>query len=126
MRISDWSSDVCSSDLLRLGDQIAILRDGEIVQQGSSQDIVLRPADDYIASFVKEVNRGRVIRVASAMRQLGTGDHGLDSTVHADTKLEAAVRVFHQPGLDRLEVDDAATTQIGTPGPRKARTTMVD
>src|SRR5690606_21269707 len=38
-------------EALRLGDQIAILRDGEIIQQGTSQDIVLRPADDYIANF---------------------------------------------------------------------------
>src|SRR5690606_40946232 len=44
-------------EALRLGDQIAILRDGEVIQQGTSQDIVLRPADEYVASFVKEVNR---------------------------------------------------------------------
>lgn len=50
-------------EALRLGDQITVLRDGEIVQQGSPQDIVLKPADDYIASFVREVNRGRVIQV---------------------------------------------------------------
>jgi glycine betaine/proline transport system ATP-binding protein len=35
-------------EALRLGDQIVILRDGEIIQQGSSQDILLRPADDYV------------------------------------------------------------------------------
>ncbi|MGO8190045.1 hypothetical protein AB9F38_35585, partial [Rhizobium leguminosarum] len=46
-------------EALRLGDQIAILRDGEVIQQGTSKDIVLRPADAYIANFVKEVNRGR-------------------------------------------------------------------
>ncbi|MFD1747570.1 glycine betaine/L-proline ABC transporter ATP-binding protein [Rhizobium helianthi] len=54
-------------EALRLGDQIAILRDGEIIQQGSSQDIVLKPADSYVESFVKEVNRGRVIRVDAIM-----------------------------------------------------------
>ena len=54
-------------EALRLGDQIAILRDGEVIQQGTSQDIVLRPADDYIANFVKEVNRGRVIHVEAVM-----------------------------------------------------------
>jgi glycine betaine/proline transport system ATP-binding protein len=45
-------------EALRLGDRIAILRDGEVVQQGTGQDIVMNPADDYIASFVREVNRG--------------------------------------------------------------------
>ncbi len=43
-------------EALRLGDKIAILRDGEVIQQGSGQDIVLQPADDYISAFVKEVN----------------------------------------------------------------------
>ncbi len=49
-------------EALRLGDRIAILREGEVVQQGTGQDIVLNPANEYIASFVRGVNRGRVIR----------------------------------------------------------------
>lgn len=36
-------------EALRLGDRIAILRDGEVIQQGTSQEIVLKPADEYIA-----------------------------------------------------------------------------
>ncbi|MBX8814560.1 proline/glycine betaine ABC transporter ATP-binding protein, partial [Ochrobactrum sp. MR34] len=54
-------------EALRLGDRIAILRDGEIIQQGTGQNIVLSPADAYIESFVQEVNRGRVIRVDTIM-----------------------------------------------------------
>ena len=54
-------------EALRLGDAIAILRDGEVIKQGDSQDIVLRPADDYVASFVREVNRGRVVKVGAIM-----------------------------------------------------------
>jgi len=54
-------------EALRLGDQIAILRDGEVVQQGTGQEIVLQPADAYISDFVKEVNRGRVIKVDTVM-----------------------------------------------------------
>src|SRR5207245_460862 len=76
-------------EALRLGDQIAILRDGEVVQQGTSQDIVLRPADDYIASFVKYVNRGRVIRVETVMRR-GTGTGPSSVTVPADVTLDVA------------------------------------
>ncbi len=44
-------------EALRLGDRIAILRDGEVIQQGTAQDIVLRPADAYIENFVSEVRR---------------------------------------------------------------------
>ncbi len=54
-------------EALRLGDKIAILRDGEAVQQGTGQQIVLKPANDYIASFVRDVNRGRVIRCRTLM-----------------------------------------------------------
>ena len=54
---------IYQDEALRLGDQIAILRDGNIVQQGTKQDIVLRPADEYVANFVKQVNRGRVVSV---------------------------------------------------------------
>ncbi|MFS2150887.1 quaternary amine ABC transporter ATP-binding protein [Rhizobium sp. Rhizsp42] len=54
-------------EALRLGDRIAILRDGEVIQQGTSADIVLRPADEYITAFVKEVNRARVIHVDAVM-----------------------------------------------------------
>ena len=56
-------------EALRLGDRIAILRDGEIIQEGTGQDIVLDPADDYIQNFVKDVNRGRVVLVESVMQQ---------------------------------------------------------
>ncbi|MEC8631025.1 MAG: betaine/proline/choline family ABC transporter ATP-binding protein [Pseudomonadota bacterium] len=50
-------------EALRLGDNIAILRDGAMVQKGTAQDIVLKPADAYIADFTKDINRGRVIRL---------------------------------------------------------------
>jgi glycine betaine/proline transport system ATP-binding protein len=55
-------------EALRLGDKIAILRDGEVVQQGTGQQIVLKPINDYIASFVRDVNRGRVIRCRTLMQ----------------------------------------------------------
>jgi glycine betaine/proline transport system ATP-binding protein len=54
-------------EALRLGDNIVILRDGSIIQQGDSQDILLRPADDYIRRFIKDVNRARFIKVDAVM-----------------------------------------------------------
>lgn len=80
-------------EALRLGDQIAILRDGEVIQQGTSQDIVLRPADEYIATFVREVNRGRVIRVDAVMSP-AEGAPSDGPHVKPDATLEAAVRLM--------------------------------
>ena len=44
-------------EALRLGDRIAILRDGELIQQGMPEEILLHPVDDYVEAFVKDVNK---------------------------------------------------------------------
>src|SRR5690606_5028578 len=92
-------------EALRLGDSIAILRDGEIIQQGTSQDIVLRPADAYIESFVREVNRGRVIRADAAMQPI-TGEAPAIS-VPGSATLEEAGRVMVQNGKAAVTITDA-------------------
>jgi len=61
-------------EALRLGDKIVILRAGEVSQQGSGEQIVCKPANDYVSSFVKEVNRGRVIRLRSILRPKPSAD----------------------------------------------------
>ncbi len=55
-------------EALRLGDTIAILRDGEVVQVGHPTDILLQPADDHVRAFVRGVNRARALTVAAAMQ----------------------------------------------------------
>ncbi|WP_019616995.1 quaternary amine ABC transporter ATP-binding protein [Psychromonas ossibalaenae] len=55
-------------EALRLGDRIAILRDGILVQQGEPVDILLNPADDYVEAFVKDVNRARALTVETVMQ----------------------------------------------------------
>ena len=56
-------------EALRLGDRIAIMKDGEIVQIGTPQQIVGNPADEYVSEFVKDVPRGQVIPVRSIMER---------------------------------------------------------
>ncbi|WP_428776450.1 quaternary amine ABC transporter ATP-binding protein [Vibrio sp.] len=55
-------------EALRLGDRIAILKDGELVQQGTPDEILLNPADDYVEAFVKDVNRARALTVETVMQ----------------------------------------------------------
>ena len=52
-------------EALRIGDNIAILRDGEVVQQGDPQDIILNPADEYVSDFIQDINRPRVLQIGS-------------------------------------------------------------
>jgi glycine betaine/proline transport system ATP-binding protein len=100
-------------EALRLGDRIAILRDGEIVQQGSGQDIVLRPADDYISTFVKEVNRGRVIQVESVMSAIGNAESAGALSIPAGSVLEDAARLLTESARDSALVADPQGKPIG-------------
>ncbi|NDW52413.1 glycine betaine/L-proline ABC transporter ATP-binding protein [Aliiroseovarius sp. PrR006] len=75
-------------EALRLGDNIAILRDGALIQTGDGQDIVLHPADDYIADFTREINRAKVVRLRALQKPLNgaapAGDALADSMVLED------------------------------------------
>ena len=55
-------------EALRIGDRIAILKDGDLVQVGEPVDILLNPADDYVEAFVKDVNRPRALTVETVMK----------------------------------------------------------
>ena len=92
-------------EALRLGDRIAILRDGEVIQQGTSQEIVLKPADEYIARFVKEVNRGRVLQVGAVMDPVMSTS--LPRTrVSVRTTLEETAKMLTQSGEESVAVID--------------------
>jgi glycine betaine/proline transport system ATP-binding protein len=54
-------------EALRIGDRIAMLKDGCLVQVGTPADILLNPADSYVESFVRDVNRSRALTVDSVM-----------------------------------------------------------
>jgi len=59
-------------EALRLGDHIAILKDGELRQVGTPEEILLNPADDYVRRFVTDVNRGRVVTAKSVAEKIPT------------------------------------------------------
>ena len=52
---------------LRLGDHIGILNAGKLVQVGTPVEIIMNPADEYVAAFVKDVNRAKVIKAKTIM-----------------------------------------------------------
>lgn len=54
-------------EALRLGNRIAILKDGELVQEGTPEDILLNPANDYVQAFLQDVNRTKVLNAAHAV-----------------------------------------------------------
>ncbi len=78
-------------EALRLGDRIAILKDGELIQEGTPVDILLNPADDYVEAFVKDVNRARALTVETVMKPPVC-------RITADTIGEALVQMKKMPG----------------------------
>jgi glycine betaine/proline transport system ATP-binding protein len=54
---------------MRLGDRIAMMRDGRIVQVGTAEEILTDPANDYVAQFVADVDRTRVLTAGSVMEK---------------------------------------------------------
>jgi glycine betaine/proline transport system ATP-binding protein len=55
------------NEAMRLGDRIAMMRDGRIVQIGTAEQILNDPANDYVAQFVADVDRTRVLTASSDM-----------------------------------------------------------
>jgi glycine betaine/proline transport system ATP-binding protein len=80
-------------EALRLADSLAILKDGCVVQAGDPQDIVMHPVNAYIESFVKDINRVRVVRARAVMQPVSDGDV-LGVQVAADDNLEAVLNAL--------------------------------
>ena len=55
-------------EALKLGDRIAIMRDGEFVQVGTPEEVVLHPVNDYVREFTKDVPRSKVLSARAIMR----------------------------------------------------------
>ncbi len=98
-------------EALRLGDKIAILRDGEIIQQGTAAEIVMSPADSYIEAFVEEVNRGRVIRLSAIVQPEFQGQSRLQ--LDADLTVEEGLRALVRENVGSAAVVNGDGRTLG-------------
>lgn len=57
-------------EAVRIGDRIAIMRDGKLVQEDTPENIILHPANDYVADFVAGISRLKIVRAGAVMRPL--------------------------------------------------------
>jgi glycine betaine/proline transport system ATP-binding protein len=103
------------SEALTLGDRIAVLRDGELVQVGTPEELVGAPADGYVADFVRDVPRVDVLTLRWIMRDARADEVCEDQPLTSDTVIRDAVaRVMRAErpvpvveGTRRLGVIDA-------------------
>ncbi len=76
------------SEALKLGDRIAIMRSGAIVQVGTPEEIVAHPADDYVRDFTLDVPRHKVLSAATVMAPVSPGVVPDGEPVAASARLE--------------------------------------
>jgi glycine betaine/proline transport system ATP-binding protein len=81
-------------EALRLGDRIAIMRDGKIVQLGTPEELVGEPADEYVANFVRDIPRTHVLTLRWIMRPPGPGEADDGPALDVTTTVRDAVAVI--------------------------------
>ncbi|HKK61958.1 MAG TPA: glycine betaine/L-proline ABC transporter ATP-binding protein [Bacteroidales bacterium] len=94
-------------EALKLGDRIAILKDGEIVQIGTPEEILVNPADDYVRAFVENVDRSMIVTASSLMFK----DSG-KLTIEKDGPA-IALRRMREMGVNRLPVVNKSNKYLG-------------
>src|SRR5918998_841878 len=80
-------------EALRLGDRIAIMRDGAIVQLGTPEELVGSPADEYVENFVRDIPRTHVLTLRWIMRDAGPGESADGPELPVTATLKEAVPV---------------------------------
>lgn len=88
-------------EALKIGDRIALMRDGVIVQMGQPEDILLSPASDYVARFVENINRSKALTASAVMVKPRTVVYPKDGPM-------TALRVMERFGISSLFVVDRA------------------
>ncbi len=102
------------NEAMFLGDRIAVMRDGRIVQIGTPEDILTDPANDYVEQFVQDVDRARVLTARSVM------DSANALVVDSSGGPRTALRVMRDARSSAAFVLDRDRRLIGTIGDRAA------
>ncbi|HEY6566980.1 MAG TPA: glycine betaine/L-proline ABC transporter ATP-binding protein [Actinomycetota bacterium] len=96
------------AEALKLGDRIAIMKDGHFVQVGTPEEVVASPADDYVAEFTKEVPRAHVLTARAIMRPVN-GDLPTDGpTVPVTTVVQDMIPIVARADLT-IRITDGET-----------------
>src|SRR5690606_14085641 len=92
-------------EALRIGDRIALMRDGEVVQVGTPEEIMIHPANSYVERFVEDVDLSKVLTAEHVMRP--------PETIGLDRGPRVALQLMRDRGISNLFVVDRAQTLLG-------------
>ena len=94
-------------EAIRLADRIAIMNEGRIVQIGTPEELVTRPADDYVANFTRDVAREKLLTIASVMQAPREDQTVSDGMVRQTDKVADVARQIVGSELPLRVVDDS-------------------
>ena len=123
-------------EAIRLADRIAIMRDGRVIQIGSAEELMVSPADGYVAEFTRDAPRAKILSARAVMRPLNGGADvagqvpAASRIIDIASRIDAADRPFavvDEAGqavglIDRAAVMAVLTDAAGSAGPDGART----
>lgn len=92
-------------EALRLGDRIALMRDGEIVQIGTAEEILMSPANDYVERFVEDVDLSKVLTAAHVMKR--------PESISIEKGPRVALELMRAEGVSTVYVTDKSRKLLG-------------
>jgi glycine betaine/proline transport system ATP-binding protein len=111
------------AEALKLGDRIAIMKDGRFVQIGTPEEVVAHPADDYVADFTRDVPRAHVLTARAIMRSTD-GETDFAGDVAADAILQSLLPLVVKDERPFRVVEDG--TQVGIVDRKTVLAAMVE
>lgn len=94
------------NEAFRMGDRIALMKDGEVVQIGTFNDFFKHPANDYVRDFIADVDRSRILKVRSIMRKV---KHSLSPSATIDE----ALAFMEEKEIDSSYITDDKNQLLG-------------
>ncbi|MFW5986872.1 MAG: quaternary amine ABC transporter ATP-binding protein [Methanohalophilus sp.] len=88
-------------EALKLGDRIALMKDGEIAQIGTAEEILTNPANDYVSKFVAGVDKTKILTAENVMKRP-------DPVVSFKSGLQVALKLMEKHGISSIYVVDKA------------------
>ncbi|QTD41012.1 glycine betaine/L-proline ABC transporter ATP-binding protein [Sporosarcina sp. Te-1] len=92
-------------EALRIGDRIALMKDGDIVQIGSPEEILMSPSNEYVEKFVEDVDLSKVLTAGHIMKKA--------DTVQVDRGPRVALRLMKQLRISSIYVVDKGNRLLG-------------
>lgn len=92
-------------EALRIGDRVLLMRDGSVVQIGTPEEIMINPANKYVARFVEDVDLSKVLTASHVMRR--------PETISPDRGPRVALQLMRDSGVSNLYVVDKSRRLIG-------------